>query len=62
MDLFRKCMDPVEKCLKDSKIDKGSVHGESRSRVACPINHAAGCLVLVLAAVLRPLCSPAGCV
>lgn len=26
MDLFRKCMDPVEKCLKDSKMDKGSVH------------------------------------
>ncbi|XP_071742175.1 heat shock 70 kDa protein-like [Rutidosis leptorrhynchoides] len=26
LDLFRKCMDPVEKCLKDAKIDKGSVH------------------------------------
>jgi len=26
MDLFRKCMDPVEKVLKDSKIDKGAVH------------------------------------
>ncbi|KAG1676940.1 hypothetical protein FOA52_014816 [Chlamydomonas sp. UWO 241] len=26
MDLFRKCMDPVEKCLKDSKMDKGQVH------------------------------------
>ncbi|KIY98980.1 heat shock 70kDa protein 1/8 [Monoraphidium neglectum] len=26
MDLFRKCMDPVEKCLKDSKIDKAGVH------------------------------------
>ncbi|KAM0020551.1 putative Heat shock protein 70 family [Helianthus debilis subsp. tardiflorus] len=26
MDLFRKCMDPVEKCLKDAKMDKGSVH------------------------------------
>ncbi|KAM7253979.1 hypothetical protein ACFE04_031661 [Oxalis oulophora] len=26
MDLFRKCMDPVEKCLRDSKIDKSSVH------------------------------------
>jgi len=26
MDLFRKCMDPVEKCLKDSKLDKNSVH------------------------------------
>lgn len=26
MDMFRKCMDPVEKCLKDAKIDKGSVH------------------------------------
>lgn len=25
MDLFRKCMDPVEKCLKDAKIDKGQV-------------------------------------
>ncbi|KAJ0817257.1 putative Heat shock protein 70 family [Helianthus annuus] len=26
MDLFRKCMDPVEKCLKDAKMDKGSIH------------------------------------
>ena len=25
MDLFRKCMDPVEKCIKDSKLDKSSV-------------------------------------
>ena len=23
MDLFRKCMDPVEKCLRDAKMDKG---------------------------------------
>jgi len=26
MDLFRKCMEPVQKVLKDSKIDKGAVH------------------------------------
>ncbi|KAL8242921.1 hypothetical protein R6Q59_013223 [Mikania micrantha] len=26
MDMFRKCMDPVEKCLKDAKMDKGSIH------------------------------------
>ncbi|KAK6795600.1 hypothetical protein RDI58_009054 [Solanum bulbocastanum] len=26
MDLFRKCMEPVEKCLKDAKIDKGHIH------------------------------------
>eukprot|EP00884_Botryococcus_braunii_P012836 jgi/Botrbrau1/21553/Bobra.174_2s0054.1 len=26
MDLFRKCMDPVEKVLKDAKMDKASVH------------------------------------
>ncbi|OMP01636.1 Heat shock protein 70 family [Corchorus capsularis] len=26
MDLFRKCMEPVEKCLKDAKIDKGQIH------------------------------------
>ncbi|KAL0428079.1 UNVERIFIED_CONTAM: Heat shock protein [Sesamum latifolium] len=26
MDLFLKCMDPVEKCLRDSKIDKSQVH------------------------------------
>ena len=25
MDLFRKCMDPVEKVLRDAKMDKGSV-------------------------------------
>lgn len=26
MDLFRKCMDPVEKVLRDSNADKGSIH------------------------------------
>jgi molecular chaperone DnaK (HSP70) len=26
MDLFRKCMDPVEKVLSDAKMDKRSVH------------------------------------
>ncbi|KAK3234795.1 hypothetical protein CYMTET_54959 [Cymbomonas tetramitiformis] len=26
MDLFRKCMEPVEKCLRDSKMDKATVH------------------------------------
>lgn len=26
MDLFRKCMDPVEKCLRDAKFDKAQVH------------------------------------
>ncbi|KAM1557808.1 hypothetical protein TB2_041262 [Malus domestica] len=26
MDLFRKCMGPVEKCLRDTKMDKSSVH------------------------------------
>ncbi|TYG40920.1 hypothetical protein ES288_D12G133100v1 [Gossypium darwinii] len=26
MDLFRKCMEPVEKCLKDSKLDKSQVN------------------------------------
>ncbi|GBG71286.1 hypothetical protein CBR_g8708 [Chara braunii] len=26
MDLFRKCMEPVEKCLRDAKMDKKSVH------------------------------------
>lgn len=26
MDLFRKCMDPVEKCMRDAKMDKGQIH------------------------------------
>ncbi|XP_072975981.1 heat shock cognate 70 kDa protein-like [Typha angustifolia] len=26
VDLFRKCMEPVEKCLRDAKMDKGSIH------------------------------------
>ncbi|CAN4090105.1 unnamed protein product [Withania somnifera] len=26
MDLFRKCMEPVEKCLRDAKMDKSGVH------------------------------------
>ncbi|CAI9754159.1 unnamed protein product [Fraxinus pennsylvanica] len=26
MDLFRRCMEPVEKCIRDSKIDKSQVH------------------------------------
>ncbi|CAN0862568.1 Heat shock 70 kDa protein [Linum grandiflorum] len=25
MDLFRRCMEPVEKCLRDAKIDKGAI-------------------------------------
>ncbi|KAF3328970.1 Heat shock cognate protein [Carex littledalei] len=26
MDLFKKCMEPVEKCLRDARIDRSSVH------------------------------------
>ncbi|KAI5081358.1 hypothetical protein GOP47_0004541 [Adiantum capillus-veneris] len=26
MDLFKKCMEPVEKCLRDAKMDKNSTH------------------------------------
>ncbi|GMP67881.1 hypothetical protein CsSME_00027716 [Camellia sinensis var. sinensis] len=26
MDLFRKCMEPVEKCFRDAKMDKSTVH------------------------------------
>jgi heat shock 70kDa protein 1/2/6/8 len=26
MDLFRKCMDPVESCLRDAKLSKGQIH------------------------------------
>ncbi|XP_060181978.1 heat shock cognate 70 kDa protein 2-like, partial [Lycium barbarum] len=26
MDIFRKCMEPVEKCLRDAKMDKSTVH------------------------------------
>ncbi|KAF3520555.1 hypothetical protein DY000_02058862 [Brassica cretica] len=26
MDLFRKCMEPVDKCLRDAKMDKSTVH------------------------------------
>ncbi|XP_037432147.1 uncharacterized protein LOC119298943 isoform X2 [Triticum dicoccoides] len=26
MDLFRKCMEPVEKCLQEAKMNKGTVH------------------------------------
>ena len=26
MDMFRKCMEPVEKCLRDAKMDKSQVH------------------------------------
>lgn len=26
MDLFRKCMEPVEKCIRDAKMDKTQVH------------------------------------
>lgn len=26
MDMFRKCMDPVERCLQDAKLSKGQVH------------------------------------
>uniref|UniRef100_A0A7N2M7C5 Heat shock cognate 70 kDa protein n=1 Tax=Quercus lobata TaxID=97700 RepID=A0A7N2M7C5_QUELO len=26
MDLFRKCMEPVERCLRDAKMDKSTIH------------------------------------
>ncbi|BAS83525.1 heat shock cognate 70 kDa protein [Oryza sativa Japonica Group] len=26
MDLFRRCMEPVEKCLRDAKMDKAQIH------------------------------------
>jgi len=26
MDMFRKCMEPVEKTLSDAKMDKGQIH------------------------------------
>ena len=26
MDLFKKCMEPMEKCLRDAKMDKSSTH------------------------------------
>lgn len=26
MDLFRKCMELVEKCLRDAKMDKSTIH------------------------------------
>ncbi|KAL3678059.1 hypothetical protein R1sor_021015 [Riccia sorocarpa] len=26
MDMFRKCMEPVEKCLRDARMDKSSIH------------------------------------
>ncbi|KAL7145605.1 hypothetical protein ABFS83_07G096200 [Erythranthe nasuta] len=26
MDMFTRCMEPVEKCLRDAKIDKSTVH------------------------------------
>uniref|UniRef100_A0A803QAX3 Heat shock protein 70 n=1 Tax=Cannabis sativa TaxID=3483 RepID=A0A803QAX3_CANSA len=26
MDLFKRCMEPVEKCLRDAKIDKSQIH------------------------------------
>ena len=38
MDLFRKCMEPVEKCLRDAKMDKSSVH-----EVRAPVGPATGC-------------------
>ena len=37
MDLFRKCMEPVEKCLRDAKMDKSSV---SRHRLLPSFLHA----------------------
>ena len=39
MDLFRKCMEPVEKCLRDAKMDKSTVcystHARSSSLHSC---------------------------
>lgn len=35
MDLFRKCMDPVEKCLRDAKMDKSQVGDANEAMVVC---------------------------
>ena len=36
MDLFRKCMDPVEKCLRDAKIDKSKIDEARATRTPPP--------------------------
>ncbi|KAL7099725.1 hypothetical protein ACP275_09G102800 [Erythranthe tilingii] len=30
MNMFMRCMEPVEKCLRDAKIDKSTVRGSTR--------------------------------
>ncbi len=41
MDLFRKCMEPVEKCLRDAKMDKSSV-STCKSLYSCCSQHLIG--------------------
>ena len=41
MDLFRKCMEPVEKCLRDAKMDKSSVGQLLLPPVGCGL-HSSG--------------------
>ena len=35
MDLFRKCMEPVEKCLRDAKMDKSTVRSGAAKALDC---------------------------
>ncbi len=36
MDLFRKCMEPVEKCLRDAKMDKSTVRSGAAKAAGMP--------------------------
>ncbi len=44
MDLFRKCMEPVEKCLRDAKMDKSTVRAAPAARSSATLSAAAGVL------------------
>ncbi len=44
MDLFRKCMEPVEKCLRDAKMDKSTVRSGAAkaSEIPCHVQKKVG--------------------
>ena len=57
MDLFRKCMEPVEKTLRDAKMDKSNVHEVGTAGHPCWQQAPCQGLVVVLGAWKGPAMS-----
>jgi Hsp70 protein len=60
MDLFRKCMEPVEKCLRDAKMDKSTVHEVCPRIVRWPVYQYHRCTCIVARLHVSPVLRAVG--